>query len=266
MKQSAKKQIVIIGCGNVAWHLAKLMVSTGSFTVSVYNHKTNKLLHKFKSELHCNTAVGFSNVPGTADYYFICVSDRAIPKVAAKLKIKNPNAIVMHTSGSASLEDLAEIKQTKAVFYPLQSFSASAEVNWKDVPILLEAPKKQIYLQLEELAGFFSKKILNVTYPERLKLHLAAVLVNNFTNSLYVAASDLLTGKKGGKLSFQLLHPLISQTTKKALLMDPREAQTGPAKRGDKQVMKKHLDLIDNNTELTKLYKQLSKLIKKQQR
>jgi F0F1-type ATP synthase beta subunit len=45
----------------------------------------------------------------------------------------------------------------------------------------------------------------------------------------------------------------------------PVKAQTGPAMRDDKLVMKKHLDLIKNNKQLTQVYKTLSDLISTQQ-
>ncbi|MBL7932406.1 MAG: DUF2520 domain-containing protein [Bacteroidia bacterium] len=265
MKQNAQKQIVIIGCGNVAWHLAKVLISLKSFKVSVYNHRQNQLLDKFKKELKCPVGIGLGKIPGDADYYFICVSDKAISKVAAKLRIRNPNAILMHTSGSAELSDLGEGLYAKAVFYPLQSFSARAEVNWKEIPVLLECTDQNVFQKIKGLADLISEKVLKVSFSERLKLHLAAVLVNNFTNALYVSAADLLKNKKSG-FSLELLHPMINQTTEKIFTMDPRAAQTGPAKRGDKTVMEKHLDLINDNSDLKKLYKQLSKLIKKQQR
>lgn len=265
MNKSAQKQIVIIGCGNVAWHLAKILVSIKSFKVSVYNHRKNRRLDKFKSQLKCKTGIGFSDIPSGADYYFICVSDKAISKCAQRLDIKNENAILLHTSGSAEISELGEGVFARAVFYPLQSFSENAEVKWRDVPILLETEGQESYLRLRRLADLLSETVLKVSYSDRLRLHLAAVLVNNFTNALYVSASDLLGNKKPG-LSFYLLHPIILQTGAKVLGMNPRASQTGPARRGDKEVMKKHLHLIDGNTDLKRVYKELSKLIKKQQR
>jgi predicted short-subunit dehydrogenase-like oxidoreductase (DUF2520 family) len=95
-------------------------------------------------------------------------------------------------------------------------------------------------------------------------LHLAAVLVNNFTNALFVAAGDLISKKSGNK-QLKILLPLIKQTVFKVESIDPREAQTGPAKRNDNSVMKKHLKLLSDNTDLQNIYKQLSHLVVKQQ-
>ncbi len=265
MKHVTQKQVVIVGSGNVAWHLAWVLTSLNLFRVSVYNHKVSKHLKRFKSELGSQTGVGLETIPGDADYYFICVSDRAVPIVAAQLNIRNPKAVLMHTSGSVELSDLGDGVYNRAAFYPLQSFSAQTEAEWSDIPILIEAQTPECYRELKALADKISNTVVRVTYSERLKMHLAAVLVNNFTNALYVAAADLVR-ENDSKLSFDLLQPIIQQTTHKVLLMDPRQAQTGPAKRGDKAVMKKHLTFLEDKAELKKLYKLLSKLIKKQQR
>lgn len=265
MKQKTTKQVVIIGSGNVAWHLAWILTSLQTYRVAVYNHKANPQLKRFQRELGSDTGSSLAEVPGDADYYFICVADRAISGVAKQLKIRNPKAILAHTSGSAELTDLGVGMCARAVFYPLQSFSAQTEVRWKEVPLLIETQDQASYVQLKRLGERLSGRVVKVNYAERLRFHLAAVFVNNFTNALYVAASDLLSDEKSS-LSFDLLQPLIQQTTAKMQVMNPRDAQTGPAKRGDKPVMKKHLALLEEHKDLQKLYKQLSKLIKKQQR
>jgi hypothetical protein len=46
--------------------------------------------------------------------------------------------------------------------------------------------------------------------------------------------------------------------------MNPKAAQTGPAKRKDTVVMQKHLELLKNNKELKQVYTLLSDLIAKQ--
>src|SRR5690606_27140655 len=96
------------------------------------------------------------------------------------------------------------------------------------------------------------------------KLHLSAVLVNNFVNALFVEANHLLADESGQR-KFDLLLPLARQTVEKVKNMDPRAAQTGPAKRGDKKIIRKHLRLLKENSDLRKIYKQLSSLIVSQQ-
>ena len=107
--------------------------------------------------------------------------------------------------------------------------------------------------------------IIYAKEKQRLTLHLAAVLANNFTNALYVTADEMLRNEwKTDGIKF--LMPLIKQTVLKLEKLNPLAAQTGPAKRGDKQVMEKHLKLLSSKNDMKKIYKQLSDLIVKQQR
>jgi predicted short-subunit dehydrogenase-like oxidoreductase (DUF2520 family) len=266
MEKQAKQKIVIVGCGNVAWHIARHLYSLKKFRLIIYNHKENPALDAFRTKFHCKTEIGLNNIEGNASVYFICVTDKFISKTSKKINIRNPNALLLHTSGSAELKDLGDRIHNTGVFYPLQTFSKEADLNWSNVPIIVEAGSRDSEHSILHLADMFSKTVISQDFKNRLKLHLAAVLVNNFTNALYVSAFDLINRNSTSKdLNFEILLPLIEQTTLKIKELDPRAAQTGPAKRKDEVVMKKHLELISKQDDLKKIYKQLSKLIVKQQ-
>jgi predicted short-subunit dehydrogenase-like oxidoreductase (DUF2520 family) len=264
MKQTAGQKIVILGCGNVAWHIAKHLNALGGFSVHVYNHRPNPVLEEFRKKLKCRIESNFENILPTAEFYFIAVADHFIAAAAKKLNISNPNAILLHTSGSAKIKELGNNVHGTGVFYPLQSFSKNDEVEWSRLPLLIEGNDKATENRIRRLAIFFSYTVLSLPYKERLRLHLAAVFVNNFSNALYVAADESLK-KNSAAAGFKLLLPLIDRTTAKVRVMSPKEAQTGPAKRKDREAMQKHLDLLSKNPQLKKLYKQLSRLIDKQQ-
>jgi predicted short-subunit dehydrogenase-like oxidoreductase (DUF2520 family) len=264
LKRSVKHKIVILGCGNVAWHLAKRLSAFRKYTLFVYNHQANSALKDFKSELNCVTEIGLDNIIDDAHFYFICVSDSAIAKVSSKIKCERYGSIIVHTSGSASIKEINGNYVNTGVFYPLQTFSKKDNISWSDIPIIIEIANAFTRKKLFSLAKHFSKTVLVLSYEERLKMHLSAVLVNNFTNSLYVAASDFLKGFNGNK-SFELLLPLIRQTTKKIEHLSPVDAQTGPAKRNDRVVLNKHVKLLSEKKELRRVYGQISKLILKQQ-
>lgn len=263
MQKLNKHKIVILGCGNVAWHLAKHFFSLKNYELFIYNHKANALLNDFRSKLKCSTASSLNKIIPNADFYFICVTDKYISEVVKKIKIENKNAVLIHTSGSAKIEELGEYNNS-AVFYPLQSFSKNSEVNWKELPIIIEAKNAEVKKKVLVLAKLFSNNLIILNYKERLKLHLAAVIVNNFVNALFVAAGDLIS-KNTHKYKLKILLPLIKQTVLKIESIDPRLVQTGPAKRNDNLVMKKHLKLLSEEKDLKNIYKQLSKLIVKQQ-
>ncbi|MCC6373035.1 MAG: DUF2520 domain-containing protein [Bacteroidia bacterium] len=260
-----KKKLVIIGCGNVAWHLCKHLSELKKYQITVYNHQANSALTEFKKEFACRIFPSLEAVMDDADYYLVAVSDSNIAKVEVKVHLKKANAVIIHTSGSVELSALGDRAHNGAVMYPLQTFTKSDAVNWKEIPIIVEADNEATRKQVSLLAHEFSNHIIFANYKTRLKVHLAAVLVNNFSNALYAAALDVLTDKKETEISINTLLPLIHQTVKKIEHLHPLEAQTGPAKRGDELVIEKHLDLLAKKPELRKVYKQLSKLIVKQQ-
>lgn len=264
MNKTARKKIVIIGCGNVAWHLAKHFYSKKRFSVYIYNHQPNTGLKEFASQLNCKTEVGLDNIIDDADYYMICVSDKFISTVSKKIVCRKPAAMILHSSGSAEISEIKNKNKNRGVFYPLQTFSKGDVLHWKEIPLLLEASNSITKSALGVFAKQFSDKTYFLSYKRRLRFHLAAVMVNNFTNALYVAASEL-TATKQKDVDFKLLFPLIKQTTVKMERLNPIAAQTGPAKRKDLKVMDKHLAVISKMNGLKKVYRDLSELILKQQ-
>ena len=265
MSALQRQKVVIIGCGNVAWHFAKKLQASKKFTLEVYNHRKNEALDDFKKQLNCKTIVGLHNISDDAAFYLVCVSDTYISESARFIKAKNPRALLIHTSGSAEIKELGQRIHSTGVIYPLQTFSREMEVNWQEIPLLCESDEQSAG-QLTEFALLLGDQIVNVEAGERLRIHLAAVFVSNFTNAMYAAAADILNGSKSAKTGFTILKPLIEYSTEKSLQMGAVQAQTGPAKRNDKVVMKKHLSLLSKERELQKIYKTISKLIIRQQK
>jgi predicted short-subunit dehydrogenase-like oxidoreductase (DUF2520 family) len=146
------------------------------------------------------------------------------------------------------------------VFYPLQTFSKGRKVNMHQVPVCLEASSAEILMVLTVLADAIGDAVFEINSRQRKFLHLAAVMVNNFTNHLYHLAEEFLEDRE---LGFDLLKPLIVETALKVTEIDPSTAQTGPARRGDKQTIQKHLELLDGNPEYKQIYEIISSQILK---
>ena len=91
-----------------------------------------------------------------------------------------------------------------------------------------------------------------------MKLHVAAVVVSNFTNHLYTLAEDYCL-KEG--LDFKQLLPLIEETALRIKNTSPKLAQTGPAIRHDKETIQKHIELLKNHPQLKNLYVLLTESI-----
>lgn len=169
------------------------------------------------------------------DIYILAVSDDAI--VAVSKKLRKTKSLVVHTSGSVSIHALPE-KIRRGVFYPLQTFSKKQKVDFNHLPICIEAENKGDLEMLRNLANSLSKVVHEIASDKRMYLHLAAVFANNFTNHLYHIAEEICASQN---LPFSLLRPLIFETANKIESVSPGEAQTGPARRDDKETIKKHL-------------------------
>lgn len=243
-------KIVIIGGGNVATHLAKVFNETKETSlVQVYARK-NIQLEAFKDFTATTNSLEFLK---DADVYIIAIADGAITNVSSKIKKKN--GLIVHTSGSVSMDALKN-KGRKGVFYLLQSFSKTKDVNFNDIPFCLEAENKSDLELLEKIAKLIGKNIYHINSKQRKSLHAAAVFVNNFTNHMYKIGADIC---KEHQVPFEVLQPLIKETALKIKELPPDKAQTGPAKRNDQKTIQNHLELL--NKKQQEIYQLITKSI-----
>mgnify|MGYP000630960210 CR=1 FL=1 len=245
-------RIAIIGGGNVATHLAKAFNKTKAVSlVQVYARNLQQIKH-LKEDVSITNSL---ELLIDADVYIIAVSDDAISEVSSEIDKKN--SLIVHTSGSASLNSLKN-KSRKGVFYLLQSFSKDKTVNFDEIPFCLEAENEEDLNILEKLATSIGKKTYHINSKQRKTLHVAAVFVNNFTNHFYKIGEDIC---KEHQVPFEILQPLIQETARKIISLNPEEAQTGPAKRNDQKTIQNHLELL--NKEQQEIYQIITKSIQR---
>ena len=241
--------VILLGTGNVAQHLYNALAALDTVNLKQVYGRNTEALSYFKNIAVTNNPDHILN----ADVYLIAVNDDAI-KAVSQLLLKK-NGIVAHTSGAAPL---AHIKTSNSgVFYPLQSFTKGKKVDFSTIPFCIEGSNNKTEATLLELAGKLSSKVYTISSDQRKTIHLAAVLANNFSNHLFTIASSIC---QENKVSFAILHPLITETVEKIKHISPREAQTGPAKRKDVLTMQSHLDQLENPLH-KKIYQLLSESI-----
>lgn len=248
------RNIVIIGSGNLATQLGLALVKKGLNIRQVYSRdiaNAEVLAHR----LNAYSTSEFTEVQTTADLYIVAVTDAALPSVLERLP--QVKGIVVHTAGSMGMDLLTKFTQ-HGIFYPFQSFTKERDVDFSRLPILLEGSSKEVYADLQQFAKQISSTIIPCDSEQRQQIHLAAVFASNFTNHMYAIAHNIL---KEHNISFDVLRPLIMETAMKTEALSPVKAQAGPAVRGDKNVIDKHLAMLDKNEELVALYSKLSERI-----
>ena len=227
--------VTLLGAGNVATHLYNAFNKTDNVALKQWYNRNLKSLNRFKHRIAITDDL---KALKEADIYILAVSDDAIAGLSEQLPFEN--RLVVHTSGSVNVHDMDK-KNRRGVFYPLQTFSKTKEMDFQQVPICIETLHKPDYHLLKQLAIGIDSPTKKVNSDQRRSLHLAAVFVNNFTNQLFRIGHEITEGYGA---EFDLLKPLILETAKKVQTMSPYAAQTGPAKRGDLETIKKHIKLL----------------------
>ena len=252
-----KNKITIIGSGNVAQQLAPALKNCGHIIQEVCNRSaaSGKQLAKKVGAVYVHD---ISKVKD-ADVIIIAVKDDAIPEVIKQLPPLK-NKLVIHTSGATDISVLKKKFNNCGVLWQVQTIQARSKVDFKKVPLVIEASNPLAEKKLKQLANDLSDKVYSFNSKQRKVLHLGAVWVNNFPNHLYVIAEALL---KKYNMPFELFGPLMFSTVESGMI-NPKVAQTGPAKRNDKKTMGEHLKLLPDKN-YRELYEMISKSILKLQ-
>ena len=251
-------EIDIIGTGNLATSLAPALEQNGIVISAIYG-RSIKSAQRIADNLYqasVTDSLDFSNSKATV--FLLAVADNAIEEIARELVLP-ANAVVAHTSGSRSLSVLGYTASPNiGVFYPLQTFSKLKRVNFDDVPILIEGDNSFTKKVLHGLAKKISNTVSEATSRERRMIHLAAIFASNFTNAMLVHANDLM---QEAKSDLQLLGPLLEETINKSMVLGPENAQTGPAARGDVEVLDEHLQMLERYPIMKETYQLISQQI-----
>ena len=228
--------VIIIGTGSVSYHFSEVILNrNGIRLIEICGRK--KSIPKY-----FNKSISYSNDINKikiADIYLICVSDDAIDLISNKLNV-NEKSIVIHTSGSIEMSCLSRHKKY-GVLYPLQTFTVNSLIDFKYIPLIIEANSSIELCRVKKISDIFSNKVIECNSKQRLLIHISAVFANNFTNHMNVIAEEIL---KNNNIDPSILKPLVLETFKKTQYLKFKEVQTGPAKRNDKITIEKHLNLL----------------------
>jgi predicted short-subunit dehydrogenase-like oxidoreductase (DUF2520 family) len=250
--------ISFIGAGNLAWHLAPALDNTEYAVKEVFSRNienASALIEKLY-EATPKATLDFSISP--SKIFVISANDDAIEEIAREIVLPD-NALLVHTSGSMPLSVLAYSGTPNiGVFYPLQTFTKNRRVDFKEIPVFIESENPETEKVLTGMAKAITKKVYRISSADRKALHVAAVFAANFTNHMLTLSKEILAESK---LDFEYLKPLIVETISKALSLGPENSQTGPAKRGDFEVLDHHMEFLKDDEEVAEIYKIISQQI-----
>jgi len=247
-------KVNIIGTGNVATHIVKHLF--GVVEISTIYSRSLSNAKKIANDVNSIGINNLEHVDLEADLTVIMVSDDAVRNIIERLPKSMP---VVHTSGSVAIDVFIDFENC-GILYPLQSFSKDSQLDISSIPFLIEANNANFEKTVIRFCEKFLSNTIHITTSEiRSEIHLAAVISNNFITQLLAESESIL---KSNNLTLDLLSPLITETINKSFKIGPVNAQTGPAKRNDIEVLNKQFKRI-SNLKLKTIYKLMSELIQK---
>jgi len=248
MEIKSPNKIVLLGAGNLAWHLGPALQKAGYTLLQVISRSPESA-----KLLGMHMGVSWTSDAGQAhkdaEILIFCVSDQAIPELFCNVELKK--VMMIHTAGSVPAEIFKGVTKEYGVLYPMMTFTKHREMDFRKVPVCVEGSTSRSTTILEKMAAGISDHVMELDSVKRKILHLSGIIASNFSNHMYQMAHDVL---QANDLDFNLLKPLILETAGKIMEMDPEKAQTGPASRNDANIIQEHIEMLKNHPELQKIY------------
>lgn len=244
--------VVIIGSGNVASQIARQLLLHNINIKQVYsrNITTAKAL---ADDMHTSFTSELVSMDVTADLYLLAVNDDSIMDIAETFPFRlSQNQFIAHTSGATPSALLCNVHFNYGCIWPILSINQQEQSYWSGVPFAITGANNDTKKLLHQLMDKISNNVFLLNDDDKTKLHLAATIVNNFSNHLYALTEDYCIKNE---LDFKKLVPMLSQQVAKLNDISPNLTQTGSAARHDYKTIDKHVALLENESELSALYK-----------
>jgi predicted short-subunit dehydrogenase-like oxidoreductase (DUF2520 family) len=247
-------KVVIIGSGNVATVLGRKLSETGHQIIQIVG-RTETNTRQAAASFASSYTTDISTINTMADLYILAVTDSSIAPTADQLFLTDK--IVVHTAGSVSKEILQKCSDNYGVIYPIQTLKKEL-VDIPPIPVLIDASNGATEAILKSFCATWATEVIIASDEARLKIHVAAVIVNNFVNHLLLLTEKYCIQEK---LEFGALYPLLEETIRKVKFKSRAVVQTGPAIRNDFETIDKHVQILKNYPELQSVYQLFSESI-----
>ena len=250
-------KIALIGAGNLATVLGHALYNAKHDIVQVYS-RTMAAAKQLAERLNAVPTDDLETITNDADLYIIALKDSVLDEVIGKICPNRSEKLFVHTAGSMPIDVFRGRTERYGVLYPMQTFSKTRIVDFRNIPVFVEANSISTMQTIIGEAQSVSDNVQELSSADRRHLHLAAVWACNYVNHCYDLAAEVL--QKVG-LPFDVMLPLTDETARKVHELSPREAQTGPAIRYDENIIEAQMQLMNDNPKAQKIYELMAKSI-----
>ncbi len=250
--------IVFIGSGNVATYYAVALHKKQHNILQIYS-PTIANAQLLADKVNAAATNNINNIVPNADAYFIAVKDDVLQNISLPDNLQN--AVLIHCSGTSSVQSLQKSSQHLGVIWTLYSIKKENATQLNNIPLITDNTTDIAQKTIAQLTKDISEyPAMQLSDEKRKIMHLNAVLVNNFTNHLLDIAAKI---SEENQLPFEMLYPIIEQTFTQIKDQSPAKLQTGPAIRGDNTTIQEHLEFLKSNKEWQEVYSAITESIRK---
>jgi len=225
----------IIGSGRAAWAFASTWKRIGWPVTGIASRG---------DEWDVAPRRTIEELAASSELILVAVSDRAIEEVAAK--IPETNAIIIHPSGA-----LPALRGGFSL-HPLKSLPPVGEPSdLQGTLLVFEGAHRDI---AEEIAKKAGARFAEISPDAKARYHAGAVFGSNYVAALLDIAEELI-GIDGAR---EDIAALARSAIDNWLAHTDGRRFTGPAARGESEVMQHHLEALRDQPELAEIYRLLA--------
>jgi predicted short-subunit dehydrogenase-like oxidoreductase (DUF2520 family) len=258
-------EFAIIGSGQLARVLAPALRAAGYRIAEIVSRDLPDSKKRSRALARRVGAVArtLTQAELSADVIWLCVADDAIPQCAHALAATRPNwkgRLVLHSSGALSSGELEPFKRLGAAIataHPLMTFVPRSTGSLAGVPVAVEGDPRALgrLKPILKQLGASAFEIDEVSKP-------AYHAFGSFSSPLLIAYLTVMesVGELAGlgRAEARKRAEAIVRTTINNYFKDgPEVSLSGPLRRGDAGTIRKHLQVLEKDPALAKIYRRL---------
>jgi predicted short-subunit dehydrogenase-like oxidoreductase (DUF2520 family) len=238
-------RITIIGSGRMGQGLGRALAEAG-YVVTLVGRRERKV----PSALSLHTG-NWAPVTRSCKVLLLATPDDVVEAVASRIRDESgvgSDQVVMHLSGLLDHSALDALRPSGAAlgsFHPLKSVAqpgADSASGFAGAAVGIEGDERAL-AAAETVAGRLGMIPVRLPPGSKPAYHAAAVLVSNYTVAL-VHMAERIVSQAGLQNERGMFQRLLEGTVANMAQMTPREALTGPIRRGDAHTVETHLESL----------------------
>ena len=168
--------LILLGSGNAATQLGNSLQKAGYRFVQLFSRREENAHTLSRMLGDCPYTTDLSQIdPSIADAVISALKDSADEEVWQQINFGNTPAF--HTAGTMPMDALAPHAKHRGVLYPLQTLTKARLLDFRTVPLFIEAESPETMTLLQDMANAISDNVREVNSEQRRSIHLAAVFL-----------------------------------------------------------------------------------------